>query len=76
MKKIEFEIRKAGEGTDSYIELNKLLKANQVCESGAAANQLIVEGKVYLNGNLETRKRAKVRIGDLIMVENLEIRII
>lgn len=57
---MEFEIK------DEYIELIKLLKATQIAESGAMAKALVEEGEVLRNGELETRKRAKIRKGETI----------
>ena len=47
-----------------YIELIKLLKYTNVCGSGGEAKHLVDEGEVKLNGELESRKRAKIRKGD------------
>ncbi len=57
------------EGSD-YIELIKLLKVTNICGSGGEAKHLVDEGEVKLNGELESRKRAKLRIGDKIEVFN------
>ncbi len=57
---MEFEIK------DEYIELIKLLKATQIAESGAMAKALVEEGEVLRNGEPETRKRAKIRKGEII----------
>jgi ribosome-associated protein len=67
---IEFELK------DSYIELNKLLKYLQLCESGAVANICITDGLVSLNGAEETRKRAKIRKGDFVEFEGNIIKVI
>lgn len=54
--------------TGEYIELIKLLKAVHVCYSGGEAKQMVEEGLIFLNGNQEFRKRAKVRKGDKVEV--------
>jgi len=51
-----------------YIELVKLLKLLRIAESGGQAKIMIEEGEVFLNGNREFRKRAKLRPGDKIEV--------
>lgn len=71
---IEFELRD-GDDETAYIELNKLLKATQACESGAMANQCILEGLVKLNGKIDLRKRAKIRKGDIISFEDITIKV-
>ena len=51
-----------------YIELIKLLKATHISESGAQAKIFVEDGIVYRNGEVETRKRAKIRPGDKIEI--------
>ncbi|MCK5168784.1 MAG: RNA-binding S4 domain-containing protein [Bacteroidales bacterium] len=58
-----------------YIELIKLLKVTNICGSGGEAKHLVDEGEVKLNGVIESRKRAKIRIGDKIEVFNEIIEI-
>jgi len=48
------------------IELCQLLKFAGLAESGGGAKQIIGEGKVRLNGAVETQKRKKVRAGDRV----------
>ena len=64
---MEFEIE--GE----YIELSSLLKIIGVAESGGQAGLIIKDGYVKLNGNVELRKRAKLRKGDIVEIEEDEI---
>jgi len=59
-----------------YIELIKLLKIMRVSESGGQAKMMVDDGIVYLNGLMESRKRAKLRTGDLVEVMDLKIRIV
>ena len=49
-----------------YIQLDQLLKATGLCESGGAAHAAIEEGRVKVDGAVETRKRAKLRPGQRI----------
>ena len=62
------------EGSE-YIELIKLLKVTNICGSGGEAKHLVDEGEVKLNGEIESRKRAKIRIGDKVEVFNEIIEI-
>lgn len=57
---IEFKI------ADEYIELIKLLKATQVAENGGMAKILVENGEVLRNGEVETRKRAKILPGETV----------
>lgn len=59
---IKFEV------TEEYIELIKLLKVLQIAESGAMAKALVENEEVLRNGEIETRKRAKIRKGETIQV--------
>lgn len=57
------------EGSE-YIELIKLLKVTNISSSGGEAKHLVDQGEVKLNGEVESRKRAKIRTGDKIEVFN------
>lgn len=47
-------------------ELYKILKFADIVSGGGEAKLVISEGYVYLNGEVETRKRKKIYAGDLI----------
>ena len=49
-----------------FVELYKILKFEGLAESGGNAKQAIAEGLVSVNGEIETRKRKKIRAGDQI----------
>ena len=51
---------------EEHIELIKLLKASGICESGGAAKAAVEEGLVHVDGELEYRKRRKVRHGQKV----------
>jgi ribosome-associated protein len=70
MKKEKFEIE--GE----YIELIQLLKALNIAETGGQAKMMVDEGEVKLNGETESRKRAKLRKGDIIVVNDYTIELV
>lgn len=48
------------------VELYKILKFEGIVASGAEAKQLIADGAVKVNGQIETRKRKKMMAGDSI----------
>ena len=60
---------------EDFIELFKLLKVTGVAESGAQAKMLIEEGEVKRNGEVETRKRAKIVAGESISVNDEVIEV-
>ena len=49
-----------------FIQLDQLLKATGLCESGGAAHAAIAEGLVCVDGAVDTRKRAKLRPGQRV----------
>jgi len=51
-----------------YIELFKLLKLLDLVDTGGQAKMIVAEGYVKRNGEVETRKRAKIIAGDLLVV--------
>jgi len=61
--------------TSEYIELYKLIKLLDLVDSGAEA-KLIVEGEhVTRNGEVETRKRAKIIDGDVLVIGDVTIEV-
>ena len=61
--------------TREPVELYKILKFESMVASGGEAKQVIAEGMVMVNGELETRKRRKIVAGDTIEFEGDVIRI-
>jgi len=75
MKNLEFTMKPSDDGSEPYIELNKLLKALRLVESGAMACQWVEDGVVKVNGMVETRKRAKLRTDDVVEIPGYQIKI-
>lgn len=48
------------------VELYKILKFEGMASSGGEAKSVIAEGRVIVNGKVETRKRRKIVSGDII----------
>lgn len=57
------------------IELYKLLKLENMVESGGAAKFVVAEGLVRVNGAMETRKRKKIMSGDIVEFEGEKIQV-
>ena len=67
MKQVEFLL------DTEYIELIKLLKLLQIANSGGQAKLMVENGEVILNGELESRKRAKIRKNDVLEIFDMKI---
>ncbi|MCQ2194599.1 MAG: RNA-binding S4 domain-containing protein [Paludibacteraceae bacterium] len=72
MKRIKFQLR----ADDEYIQLIQLLKAVNLVYNGAEAQQVVVEGMVIRNGEVELRKRAKIIPGDVIEFQGTEVEVV
>lgn len=57
------------------VELYKILKFGGFAGSGAEAKIRISEGDVRVNGEIETRKRRKMLIGDLVVIDSVKLRL-
>lgn len=58
-----------------YIELNAFLKVVGVVGTGGQAKVLIRDGKVKVNGEVETRVTNKLRQGFIVKCENKEFTV-
>jgi ribosome-associated protein len=69
MPNIDFEL------TTDYIELHKLLKLTGMVDSGGAGKAVVADGAVTVDGQLETRKTAKIRTGQVVMLGDIRIAV-
>ena len=69
MNVIDFELR--GE----HITLDALLKATGLAASGGAAKVLIADGRVQVNGEVDTRRGRKLRAGDEVALGEVQVRL-
>ena len=53
-----------------YIDLAQLLKASGLAMSGGEAKMFVTDGLVMVNGKTESRKRRKLRSGDVVVFNN------
>ncbi|MGK0289120.1 MAG: ribosome-associated protein [bacterium] len=58
-----------------YIELIKLLKVVAFCQSGGEAKAVVGEGLVKVDGEVEFRKKCKIRKGQIIEFEGNTIQV-
>ena len=69
MEKIKLEIR------TEFIKLDSLLKFANLVETGGIAKEIILEGRVRVNGEVCTMRGKKIREGDIVTVEDYEISV-
>ena len=66
---IEFKV------VGDHIKLIQLLKATNLVGSGGEAQLVVMEGMVKYNGEVDLRKRLKVRSGDRVEFNGQIIRV-
>lgn len=59
-----------------YIKLDQLLKLAEIAQSGGEAKIFIISGDVMVNGEVEFRRGKKLRKGDIVKYQNIEIGVI
>ena len=60
---------------DEFIKLGQALKAAGFVDSGVEAKEVIQEGLVLVNGEVDTRRGRKLYEGDIVSFENKTIEI-
>ncbi len=66
---MEFEI------TTGFIKLDSFLKGVNVVSSGGEAKEMIIEGKVRVNGEREMRRGRKLYPGDRVSLRGHEFTV-
>jgi len=60
---------------DQFIKLGQALKAAALVYSGVEAKEVIQDGMVTVNGEVETRRGRKLYDGDKVVYEGEEVKI-
>lgn len=60
---------------DDSIRLGQFLKLANLIESGAEAKEVIADGLVTVNGEVETRRGRQLTLGDLVEVGGMSVRV-
>ena len=55
-----------------FITLNQLLKLVGISFNGAEAKNMILDGKIKVNGEVEIRRGKKIRSGDIVEFEEMK----
>lgn len=58
------------------IRLGQLLKVAGIADSGGEAKALIAEGRVSVNGEVETRRGRQLHAGDELAAAGQELRLV
>ncbi|MFB7890146.1 RNA-binding S4 domain-containing protein [Cellulosimicrobium cellulans] len=56
--------------SDDVIRLGQFLKLAGLAESGAEARELVTEGEVRVNGEVDTRRGRQLHRGDIVSVDH------
>lgn len=59
-----------------FIALDALLKTTGLASSGGAAKAMVAAGQVQVDGQLEQRKRCKIRGGQVVSVGGVSVRVV
>ena len=60
---------------EEFIKLGQALKAAGLVESGVEAKDVIQDGFVKVNGEVDTRRGKKLYDGDIVFFDGTEIKI-
>ena len=60
---------------DEFIKLGQALKAAGLVESGVEAKDVILDGLVTVNGEVDTRRGKKLYAGDIVEYDGEQIKI-
>jgi ribosome-associated protein len=69
MTLIDFELDR------EFVELNQLLKLAGLCDSGGMGKAIVASGAVTVDGEVELRKTCKIRAGQVVRLDDFEIRV-
>ena len=70
MQHIDFELDR------DHVELNQLLKLVGLCDSGGAGKAIVASGAVTVDGEVDLRKTCKIRAGQVVVLDDVEIRVV
>lgn len=59
-----------------FVQLNQLLKLTGLADSGGAGKALVAGGGVCVDGNVELRKTCKIRIGQVVTIGEVKIKVV
>ena len=60
---------------DKYIQLDQFLKHRGLVDSGGHAKVVIQAGEVLVNGDVDTRRGKKLRLGDKVVFQGQSLEV-
>lgn len=60
---------------DESIRLGQFLKLANMIESGSDAKELMIQGLVTVNGEVETRRGRQLKLGDVVALGGTQSRV-
>ena len=60
---------------DESIRLGQFLKLSSLIESGAEAKEVIADGLVSVNGEVEVRRGRQLKVGDVVEIAGASARV-
>ena len=70
MERIDFALDR------DHVELNQLLKLVGVADSGGRGKAIVASGAVTVDGATELRKTCKIRVGQVVALDGIEIHVV
>lgn len=61
--------------TGEFIKLDSLIKFAGVTVTGGEAKELVLDGKVSVNGEICLMRGKKIRSGDTVLIDNYKLTI-
>lgn len=59
-----------------FIKLDSLLKLSGIVQTGGIAKNIIQDGLVKVNGEVETRRGKKIRQGDVVEFDGNKVEVV
>ncbi len=59
-----------------FIKLDQVLKISDIAVTGGHAKIIILDGKVKVNGEIVKQRGKKIKLGDMVEVEDIKIRLV
>lgn len=62
--------------TTEFIKLDQFLKFVGIAETGGHSKEIVLEGAVKVNGQVCTQRGKKLRVGDIIEIDEYRLTIV